>query len=56
MSTGLSIAIIVEIIGIFVMGIGIGVEIGTKAHWANIIITIGAIVIVFGTLISAKLL
>ena len=56
MNTGLVIALLVEILGIFVIGIGIGYESGTGAPLGHLLITIGAAVVMIGSILVAKLL
>ena len=50
----LAIATIVEIIGVLMVAIGIGVEIGTGASPGVILITFGSMVVALGSLLYFK--
>ena len=52
---GYSIAVALELSGIFVTLIGVAVELSTHADFANSIITLGSAIVALGSVIWAKI-
>jgi len=45
---------LIELIGIVVVGIGIGIEIARKARIGSLLITIGSVIVAIGAVLFAK--
>ena len=55
LSSAVAKALIVEIIGVVVVGVGLGLEVGTGADVGYILITAGSAAFAIGALVYAKI-